>query len=348
MSDSIKVEKLREGNIPYIFNLTDEVDQKIFKKLKGDPTTQIVDSLQAQIDDLNQIPQIKEVFNQNDCDVWIYFPWRKTLLHSLNKDWFLRVKSSRNLFILNTDEQNSYYSLKIGIAGLSVGYSIASVLALENGCGHLNIADPDVLNLSNLNRINTSLINIGRKKADIARESLFEINPFLTIKTFEQGITENNVKEFVTQPKLDIVIEETDDLTIKYLLRKHAKIQAVPLLMFTTIDTVLVLDFEDYRYKNVQPFHGKLSKTELEDLSSANLQKKADGAIKILGREFFSERVRYTFSQLGKKVNAFPQLASGAYLRASAASLLLRKVFVRKENVPSGRYVFDLNELISK
>ncbi|MEK7637596.1 MAG: ThiF family adenylyltransferase [Patescibacteria group bacterium] len=346
MSDIFALEKLINAKTPIILFPEREEDLKLVHEIIESNTVTVVDSLKQQIEDLKKIPQISDVFEEKRCDVWIFFPWKNTILHSLNQKWFLQVKSSRNLFILSPEEQQRYYDLKVGIAGLSVGATIASLLALENGGKYFCIADKDSLNLSNLNRINTSVLNLGKNKVDICSEVLFEINPFLEINTFESGITKENVNSFFCDTKLNLVIEETDDLEIKYLLRKYAKRYSVPLMMLTSIDSKLLVDFEDYRDSTTKPFHGKLSQSKLEDLSSGNLKKKSEGAIQILGLEHFSEKVKYTFGQLGKKVNAFPQLASGAYLRAAATSLFVRSIFAYNFKIPSGRYTLDLQKMI--
>ena len=59
-------------------------------------------------------------------------------------------------------------ALTIGIVGLSVGHAIAHTLALEGMCGRLRLADNDRIELSNLNRIPATVLDIGINKAVVA------------------------------------------------------------------------------------------------------------------------------------------------------------------------------------
>ena len=120
------------------------------------------------------------------------------------------------------------------MVGLSVGQSIAMTLVLERDCGEINIADFDTIELSNLNRIKTGIYNLGLKKSVQAAREIAELDPYIKVVCYEEGITENNVDDFLTKNgKLDLLIEECDSLDIKILSRIKAKQYGIPVLMET-------------------------------------------------------------------------------------------------------------------
>lgn len=62
----------------------------------------------------------------------------------------------------------------VGCGG--VGYWVALFLAMS-GCENISLYDPDVIEESNLNRLNLSSVTIGKNKADITREMIIKIRP---------------------------------------------------------------------------------------------------------------------------------------------------------------------------
>src|SRR5690606_3975260 len=133
---------------------------------------------------------------------------------------------------ISPEEYNILATKKIGVIGLSVGQSVATTMALERTCGELRIADYDILELSNLNRIRTGVHNLGLLKTiNVARE-IAEFDPFLKVTCFHEGINENNISEFLLEGgKLDILIDECDGLDIKILCRQKAKELTIPVVM---------------------------------------------------------------------------------------------------------------------
>ncbi len=109
---------------------------------------------------------------------------------------FIRLRTSRNRYKITQEEQDLLCSKKIGIIGLSVGQSVALSLAMERTFGELRIADFDTLDLSNMNRIRTGLFNLGIKKTWIVAREIAEIDPFLKVVIFDEGITEENKDDF--------------------------------------------------------------------------------------------------------------------------------------------------------
>ncbi len=105
---------------------------------------------------------------------------------------------------------------RIGIAGVGgLGSQVAVALA-RIGIGQLNIVDFDVVEPSNLNRQQFFIDQIGLPKVTALRDNLQRINPSLTIKSYHEKVTPNNIKDFFAD--IDILVEAFDDASEKAML----------------------------------------------------------------------------------------------------------------------------------
>ncbi len=90
---------------------------------------------------------------------------------------FRAVRLDRNRNLITADVQTRLGALRIGVAGLSVGHVIAHTLAAEGLCGELRLADFDGIELSNLNRVPTTVLDLGLNKAEVAACRIAELDP---------------------------------------------------------------------------------------------------------------------------------------------------------------------------
>lgn len=146
---------------------------------------------------------------------------------------FYNQRTSRNSFWVGGREgQEKIKNLKVAIAGLGgMGSNIAEIL-VRLGVGYLKIADPDTIDVSNINRqVIANTETIGRKKARASYEELKKIGGDVKIVTFEEGITQDNAEEFVSD--VDIVIDEIDvfPLAAHVLLHRAAQKRGLPVYM---------------------------------------------------------------------------------------------------------------------
>ena len=95
---------------------------------------------------------------------------------------FRTLRLDRNRNKITRVEQDQLCQQKVGVVGLSVGHSIAYALALEGICAELRLADFDTLELSNLNRIPATVLDLGVNKATILSRRIAELDPFLTVR----------------------------------------------------------------------------------------------------------------------------------------------------------------------
>jgi len=112
------------------------------------------------------------------------------------------------------------------------------------GAQKIKIADPDEVSPSNLNRIRSDFLALGRKKTDLALEYLYQLNPYAEIDVFDTGVTEANMEQFLSD--IDVLIEETDDLEIKIRLRLAARERGIPVVMATDNGDNIIVEVERF------------------------------------------------------------------------------------------------------
>jgi sulfur carrier protein ThiS adenylyltransferase len=82
---------------------------------------------------------------------------------------------------------------RIGIAGLGgLGSNIAMML-IRAGVSEMVIADMDIVEISNINRQNYYLEQIGKAKTDATEETLKKINPYALIESHNVKLDRSNV-----------------------------------------------------------------------------------------------------------------------------------------------------------
>ena len=277
---------------PVILNPRNRDDQEKIVDLKNNPQIQVINQINSQVGDLikSRHPaktfskeelkaEIENFFEENPKESygnWVYYPWKYALVHLLPEEEFIRVRTLRNNYKITPQEQKELAKKKVGIVGLSVGQSIALAMALERSCGEMRLADFDHLELSNLNRLKAGVTSLGVEKIVIAAREIAEIDPYLKLTLFRDGITEENIDSFFSeQGELDLIIDECDSLDIKILLRKTAQKYQIPLMMDTSDRGML--DIERFDLEPERPiFHGYLGDINLDTLKNlTNKQKVA-------------------------------------------------------------------------
>ena len=104
--------------------------------------------------------------------------------------------------------------LAIGAGGL--GSPTLMYLAAA-GVGTLGIVDFDTVDESNLQRqIIHGQSDIGRSKAQSARDSIHEINPLVKVVLHEERLENDNVFEIFSQ--YDLIVDGTDNFATRYLV----------------------------------------------------------------------------------------------------------------------------------
>lgn len=116
--------------------------------------------------------------------------------------------------------------LILGAGGL--GSPVGLYLAAA-GVGHLGIADPDKVEVSNLHRqIVHGFDTLGLPKTISAAEALGEINPGLKVALHPEGFTVENAAALVA--RYDLVVDGTDNFATRFLAADACVLGGRPLV----------------------------------------------------------------------------------------------------------------------
>jgi hypothetical protein len=355
-------EELKQIYNPIILRLNNPLDKKSFDDLieKGEVIF-VQDEIYGQLQELvkSENPSIKIKQQEypelisihlagrdlHTYGVWVYYPWAKRLVHLLDEDEFVEVRTNRNRYKITRDEQALLKTKKIGIVGLSVGQSIALTMAMERICGELRLADFDTAELSNLNRIRTGTQNLGLNKTVIAAREILEIDPFLNVKIFSDGITKQNIDEFFTADgKLDLFVEVCDGMDIKIQSRFKARELQIPVVMDTNDRGMM--DVERFDLQPDRPIlHGLADGLDPDNIKDLSNEDKIPYILKMIGADTISTRLKASMLEVEQSINTWPQLASSVTLGGALTTDVSRRILLDQYH-DSGRYYIDLEELI--
>ena len=275
--------------------------------------------------------------------VWISYPKKGVVVKSLPEKEYFELRTARNRNLITADEQKKFRDAVAGIAGLSVGSSIVAALALSGGPKRMKLADPDTLEATNLNRIRAGIADIGRKKTDIIADYIWNMDPFAKLYLFHEGIVSATLEKFILgAPKLDIFIDEMDNLSLKAAARRLCRSAKIPVLMATDNGDGVILDVERYdREPKTKLFNGRVPEPALENLENVDRKKWLTIVKKIIGTKDMTKRHRHAIREIGILISGIPQLGATASLAGATVSYAVRKL-VNREALPSGRYLLNL------
>ncbi len=345
---------------PEFFYLANEVDRSRFLDLcNNNPSLQKIDTLADQKHELSLVldpslishqsltnPTLPTVFGGEG--VWVYFPWKNTAVRILEKEQYETLRMSRNKNLITKEEQKILENTTIAIAGLNVGNPGAVCLALEGIGTTMKLADFDPLSVSNLNRFRAGLTDLLVNKASLSARQMYEINPYQDITVFENGLTDDNMDAFLSLPKIDLLIEEMDNLKFKIKVREKAKAFKIPVLMVTGNADHVLIDVERYDLEADVPMLGGFLKSEIIDRVNAlvpgagTFRDRIELLQDFMGKEYLEPRLNGSFDEVGKTLASIPQLAESSFLRGAALCHFAKKILL-KQDVPSGRYSISLD-----
>lgn len=349
---------------PYFFQLSIPEDKTRFLELLGkEKTIMVHDEIVSQIEEYLKSIYPEKIFLKEELraaalnhigdksieeyGVWVFYPWSNKLVHILEEKEFIAVRTNRNQNKITLEEKEVLSKKKIGIIGLSVGQSIALTIAMERTCGELRIADYDVLDLSNLNRIRTGIQNIGIPKTVAVAREIAEIDPYFKVVCFHEGITEENIDSFLTEGgKLQILVDECDDLYIKIYCRQKAKSLKIAVIMDTSDRGMLDVERFDLEPDRAI-LHGLIDHLEIDKIKGAiTNEEKIPYVMAIIGIDTISKRMKQSMLEIRKSIATWPQLASSVVVGGGAGTDVCRRILLNEFH-DSGRYFIDLEEIIA-
>nr|WP_276598817.1 Rv1355c family protein [Nannocystis sp. SCPEA4] len=347
---------------PQLFRLGVSEDRRSLSALLDEvPGLQVYDALEEQLIDLirtrNPSERISDLAARervqvylgetppDEYGVWVYYPWAARLVHLLDEPEFVELRTNRNKYKLTPEEQARLAKKRVGVVGLSVGHSVATTMALERSVGEIRLADFDRLDLSNLNRIRSSVHNLGVSKVLITARDIAEIDPFLKVVLYPVGVHDDNLSAFLLRGgKLDVLIDECDSIDIKLKLRVTARLHKIPVLMETS-DRSLI-DVERFDLEPTRPiFHGLVGNIEPERIANLSTEEKIPYVLKIIGEGTMSSRMVSSMIEIESTIKTWPQLGSCVVYGGGAAADIVRRMNLGQMNY-SGRFIADIENIV--
>ncbi|MBO9732974.1 MAG: ThiF family adenylyltransferase [Chitinophaga sp.] len=347
---------------PVFYDLKHAQDLQAFEALlKSRPHIRINDNIYSQLKELMKIRNPTKRLTPGEYDelvqaylggtpidhfgVWVYYSWIDRLVHLVDEAEFIELRTSRNQHKITAAEIAILSKKKIGIVGLSVGQSIALTLAMERICGELRLADFDSLELTNMNRIRAGVHSLQTPKVVIAAREIAELDPFIKVKIYKDGMTTANMDDFFTADgQLDIFVEECDGVDIKILSRIKAKELGIPVVM--EMNDRGMIDIERFDLEPDRPLmHGLIPEVDIATLKGLSDAEKLPIFGPMLGLKNASARFKYSLGEIGKTITTWPQLASSVVLGGALVADTCRRIALDQLK-SSGRYYIDFEQLI--
>jgi len=142
----------------------------------------------------------------------------------MQKNQFLRLER-----LIGKDNVESLHEKKIALFGVGAVGGYALETAARSGIGHIRAIDFDSFSESNLNRQILALHStVGRKKVEVARERVLDINPDCDFQGFDEFADESNYERLIGDA--DIVLDCIDSLGPKCSLIEHCLKTGIPIM----------------------------------------------------------------------------------------------------------------------
>jgi hypothetical protein len=146
----------------------------------------------------------------------------------------------------------------IGFAGASVGGNILEGAAREIRFRHAKVADPDWVEITNLNRLERGSLHwlvgarsrrqdprnpfelVRMNKAELAAYEQQLVDPYARWFVYPEGLHADTMERFLLgdgahEPRLDVLVEEMDDYRLKTEVRRLCRLHGIDVLMLSDL-----------------------------------------------------------------------------------------------------------------
>lgn len=283
----------------------------------------------------------------NDWGSWIYYPWLNTIVHTPPINELRQLRTSRNRNLITAEEQLKLYGAVIFVVGMSVGSNVVEALVSQGIGSKLILVDLDIIEPSNLNRIRSPYHHVGLQKVDAISRKIWEIDPYIEIVSYPDGLNEQNLSEILTDHKPDILIDEMDELRMKIKLRQAAKATKLPVIMAADDGDNALIDIERYDLDDsLELFSGRipveiLRKIEVQQIPRAELGMMIGKYF--VGAENVPLRMFQSLGEVGKTLPSWPQLGGAAALSGVTLAYVVKKILLGHQ-LKTGRVLISLDE----
>ncbi|HVA96270.1 MAG TPA: ThiF family adenylyltransferase [Candidatus Acidoferrales bacterium] len=272
----------------------------------------------------------------------------ETIDDALLDNIYRALATVRNRTLITSEGQDKLKNTVVGFFGMSVGSHAALTWMMESRADVIKIIDPDIITPTNLNRLRWGWDSIGKNKVDVVRQALLEVDPFVSVVTMKSKAQKDMKEILESHPRLDVIVDEIDDIEGKIALRSFAKENKIPLLSAADVGDNVILDIERYDSEpQTQPFLGRIPFIDLDKFFHLSDLERRNYIIKLVGFENNSEEMLDSLLAIGKSLSTWPQLGATATITGGVIATTIKKISLG-EKVASGRYYLSLDDLLVK
>lgn len=279
---------------------------------------------------------------------WVVLPAQKIIYHILEKEQFLDLRTIRNRDLITLDEQKILYNKKILFIGMSVGSQVITTF-LRTGIGNnFTVIDGDTVDIHNMNRTNYSLLNVGRKKVEVIKEQLLNVDPYIEISSKSDYLTPENIESIVANH--DLIVDCFDNFVVKILLRKIAKKLKIPVISGFDVSRGAMVIVERYdidKKLDLSFYLNGFTEEIFLSMKNKNIQDKTKMFIRIIGKKYHDTKMLNSVMRVGKDLTGFPQLVIATTLAAAMWTTAAQDLFLGKSKRSIRKYV-NLESLLYK
>lgn len=145
----------------------------------------------------------------------------------LKQSEILRYNRNMKLSEVGLEGQEKLKASRVLVIGAGGLGSPAILYLAAAGVGTIGIIDQDEVDETNLQRqiIHTTDL-VGSKKVTSAEAAVHRLNPNVTVKKYDEFLTEENAYEIVSF--YDVVVDGCDNLKTRYVLNDACKLAGIP------------------------------------------------------------------------------------------------------------------------
>ena len=276
---------------------------------------------------------------------WVYFAWRNQLIHVLAQKDFEDLRTIRNRDLITAAEQKKLFNFKVLSFGMSVGSAGALSMAISGISRQIKLVDGAVISGSNLNRILTGVSSVGKSKALVIAQQIYEMNPYSTVATIDK-VNKDNIDDIFDTPwNVDIAIDEIDDIEMKVRIRYEARKRKIPVIMASELGDTMILDVERFDLEPNRPlFHNAVPGIEqLLDTPIENYREWTKHATNILDVSNMTIKMQKSLMKIGTTIVTHPQLGSTVIMTGGVLAFAAKSIALG-HSLKSGRYVISLEK----
>lgn len=136
----------------------------------------------------------------------------------------------RTLAMIGEDGLEKLKNSKVLVAGVGGVGGYTTEALIRAGVGHIDIVDMDTVSVTNINRQIIALHStVGRKKVDVMRERILDINPDVKVGVYDLLIDSETIGQF-DLASYDYVADAIDTVSAKIMLIKLCHEAGTPII----------------------------------------------------------------------------------------------------------------------